>query len=42
MPVAEIGTNYKERPPGSTSKLRTFREALPGQSDQTFYDSSSK
>jgi glycosyltransferase involved in cell wall biosynthesis len=26
MPVAEIATNYKERPPGSTSKLRTFRD----------------
>ena len=26
MPVAEIGTRYKERPPGSTSKLRTFRD----------------
>jgi glycosyltransferase involved in cell wall biosynthesis len=26
MPVAEIDTNYKERPPGSTSKLRTFRD----------------
>ncbi len=26
MPVAEIETNYKERPPGSTSKLRTFRD----------------
>ena len=26
MPVAEINTNYKERPPGSVSKLRTFRD----------------
>jgi len=26
MPVAELGTDYKERPPGSTSKLRTFRD----------------
>ncbi|HEY0193830.1 MAG TPA: glycosyltransferase family 2 protein [Kofleriaceae bacterium] len=26
MPVAELPTNYKERPPGSTSKLRTFRD----------------
>jgi len=26
MAVAEIETNYKERPPGSTSKLRTFRD----------------
>ena len=26
MPVSEIDTNYKERPPGSTSKLRTFRD----------------
>jgi glycosyltransferase involved in cell wall biosynthesis len=26
MPVAEIETNYKERPPGSFSKLRTFRD----------------
>ncbi|HEX7840172.1 MAG TPA: glycosyltransferase family 2 protein [Kofleriaceae bacterium] len=26
MPVAEIDTSYKERPPGSTSKLRTFRD----------------
>lgn len=26
MPVAEVATNYKERPPGSTSKLRTFRD----------------
>ncbi|MBL9019711.1 MAG: glycosyltransferase [Myxococcales bacterium] len=26
MPVAEVDTNYKERPPGSTSKLRTFRD----------------
>jgi glycosyltransferase involved in cell wall biosynthesis len=26
MPVAEIETNYKERPPGSVSKLRTFRD----------------
>lgn len=26
MAVAEIDTDYKERPPGSTSKLRTFRD----------------
>ncbi len=26
MPVAEVETNYKERPAGSTSKLRTFRD----------------
>ena len=26
MPVAEIEVDYKERPPGSTSKLRTFRD----------------
>jgi len=26
MAVAEIDTNYKERPPGSMSKLRTFRD----------------
>jgi glycosyltransferase involved in cell wall biosynthesis len=26
MAVAEIATGYKERPPGSTSKLRTFRD----------------
>jgi glycosyltransferase involved in cell wall biosynthesis len=26
MPVNEVDTNYKERPPGSTSKLRTFRD----------------
>jgi glycosyltransferase involved in cell wall biosynthesis len=26
MPVAEVDTSYKERPPGSTSKLRTFRD----------------
>jgi glycosyltransferase involved in cell wall biosynthesis len=26
MPVAEIDTSYKERPPGSMSKLRTFRD----------------
>jgi len=26
MDIAEIDTNYKERPPGSTSKLRTFRD----------------
>ena len=26
MPVAEVATNYKERPPGSASKLRTFRD----------------
>jgi glycosyltransferase involved in cell wall biosynthesis len=26
MPVAEVDTRYKERPPGSMSKLRTFRD----------------
>jgi glycosyltransferase involved in cell wall biosynthesis len=26
MAVAEVPTNYKERPPGSVSKLRTFRD----------------
>lgn len=26
MAVAELPTDYKERPPGSTSKLRTFRD----------------
>ncbi len=26
MAVDEVDTNYKERPPGSTSKLRTFRD----------------
>jgi glycosyltransferase involved in cell wall biosynthesis len=26
MTLAEVPTNYKERPPGSTSKLRTFRD----------------
>ncbi len=26
MAIAEIDTNYKERPPGSVSKLRTFRD----------------
>jgi glycosyltransferase involved in cell wall biosynthesis len=26
MAIAEVPTNYKERPPGSTSKLRTFRD----------------
>jgi len=26
MALAEVETNYKERPPGSTSKLRTFRD----------------
>jgi len=26
MPVAELDTAYKERPPGSASKLRTFRD----------------
>jgi glycosyltransferase involved in cell wall biosynthesis len=26
MPLAEVDTPYKERPPGSTSKLRTFRD----------------
>jgi glycosyltransferase involved in cell wall biosynthesis len=26
MPIAEVDTRYKERPPGSTSKLRTFRD----------------
>ena len=26
MSIAEVETSYKERPPGSTSKLRTFRD----------------
>ena len=26
MPIAELDTHYKERPAGSTSKLRTFRD----------------
>jgi glycosyltransferase involved in cell wall biosynthesis len=26
MAIAEVETSYKERPPGSTSKLRTFRD----------------
>jgi glycosyltransferase involved in cell wall biosynthesis len=26
MDIAEVDTNYKERPPGSVSKLRTFRD----------------
>ena len=26
MAIAEVDTNYKERPPGSMSKLRTFRD----------------
>jgi glycosyltransferase involved in cell wall biosynthesis len=26
MPIAELPARYKERPPGSTSKLRTFRD----------------
>jgi hypothetical protein len=26
MAIAEVDTSYKERPPGSTSKLRTFRD----------------
>ena len=26
MPISEVETNYKERPPGSFSKLRTFRD----------------
>lgn len=28
MPVAEVETRYKDRPPGSASKLKTFRDAL--------------
>ena len=28
MPVREVQTAYKERPPGSTSKLRSFRDGL--------------
>lgn len=28
MPVAEINTIYKSRPPGSTSKLNTYRDGL--------------
>ena len=26
MPCAEVATNYKERPPGSVSKLRTYSD----------------
>jgi hypothetical protein len=28
MPVAEVQTAYRERPEGSTSKLRTYRDGL--------------
>ena len=28
MPIAEVPTRYKERPPGSASKLNTFRDGL--------------
>jgi glycosyltransferase involved in cell wall biosynthesis len=28
MPIAEMPTRYKERPPGSTSKLRTFHDGF--------------
>lgn len=28
LPIAEIDTPYRDRPPGSTSKLRTFRDGL--------------
>jgi glycosyltransferase involved in cell wall biosynthesis len=28
MPITEVETRYKERPPGSSSKLRTFRDGL--------------
>ncbi len=28
MPMGEIAAAYKERPPGSTSKLRTFRDGI--------------
>lgn len=28
MPIAEVQTRYKERPEGSTSKLRTFRDGF--------------
>jgi hypothetical protein len=28
MPLAEVPTGYKDRPAGSTSKLRTFRDGL--------------
>jgi hypothetical protein len=28
MPVAEVGAPYKERPPGSASKLKTFRDGF--------------
>ena len=28
MPVAEVDTTYKERPPGSASKLRTYRDGF--------------
>jgi hypothetical protein len=28
MPIAEIDTPYKDRPPGSASKLRTYRDGV--------------
>lgn len=28
MPIAEVATRYKDRPPGSTSKLRTYRDGI--------------
>jgi glycosyltransferase involved in cell wall biosynthesis len=28
MPIAEVDTPYKDRPPGSASKLRTYRDGL--------------
>jgi len=28
MPIAEMPTRYKDRPPGSTSKLRTYRDGV--------------
>ncbi len=28
MPFGEVGTPYKERPPGSTSKLSTFKDGF--------------
>ena len=28
VPMAEVGTHYRERPPGSTSKLNTYRDGI--------------
>jgi hypothetical protein len=28
MPIAEVATSYRERPPGSASKLRTYSDGL--------------